>query len=179
MAYPNSSTKTFPENLQDELNNANPNTIADVFRQMALGNMLSAVKVTVTSMTAVAAVPLTTPATFTGATVTIAGLPASTTAEGGDPGVSPTPFPAILVVRTLRVTASGTSGSVGAYIVTDAGGTAIVPPGGASAAVGVALMSDDGTTLTFPNTVTGFVLEYTPRSAVDLISTLFAPFTGQ
>ena len=48
---------------------------------------------------------------------------------------------------------------------TDPSGTAIVPPGGASAAVGIAELSLDGSTITFPNTVTGFVLVYSPRPA--------------
>ena len=50
-------------------------------------------------------------------------------------------------------------------ITINSGGTAIVPPGGASTAVGVALLSDDGTTITFPNTVTGVVIEFVPNSA--------------
>lgn len=69
--------------------------------------------------------------------------------------------------RSLRITASGTGASLGAYILTDSGGTAIVPPGGASAAVGVALISDDGKTITFPNTVTQFTVEYTPGGRSD------------
>lgn len=44
---------------------------------------------------------------------------------------------------------------------------------GAGANVGLALLSDDGKSLTFPTTVTAFVLEYVPRSAVDLASNYY------
>ena len=52
----------------------------------------------------------------------------------------------------------------------------IVPPGGAGAAVGIARLSDDGKTITFPNTVTGFVLHYMPRAETAL-DTQFDPST--
>ena len=76
-------------------------------------------------------------------------------------------LPPLGALTSLRVTASGTAGSLGTYILTDPSGTPIVPPGGASAAVGIAKISDDGKTITFPNTVTGFVLQYMPRASVD------------
>lgn len=58
--------------------------------------------------------------------------------------------------------------SAGARLVTDAGGTA---------AAGVATLSDDGKTLVFETTVTGFVLEYYAKPAVDM-TTAFEPVSG-
>lgn len=75
-----------------------------------------------------------------------------------------------LVVMSARVLASGTAASVGTYMVGDAGSTPTLPTGGASAGVGIASLSADGSTITFPNTVTSVVVQYLPRSA--------APITG-
>lgn len=71
----------------------------------------------------------------------------------------------ILKVTALRVT--GGAAAAGVRIITDSA---------ALAAATVAALSDDGTTLTFEDTVTGFVLEYIPRSAVDMTAlSEFAP----
>lgn len=163
-------TVTFPDTLQNELNDGNLTTIANIIKLMQLGTMLSPIKVTVTGLTATAAPVITTAAFYAAATVT--GVPAA----NEEPAEAV--LPAILAVRTLRVTASGTAASVGTYIVGDAGATPTLPTGGASAGVGIAALSDDGTTITFPNTITAFVLEYVARSAVDL-QTAFAPASGQ
>ena len=72
--------------------------------------------------------------------------------------------PSIIGVSALNLAGDALHGTYG---VTDAGGTAIIPPGGASASMGIAKLSDDGKTITFPNTVTGFVITYYPRAAVD------------
>jgi len=64
--------------------------------------------------------------------------------------------PAIGSIQTLRVTA-GTA-AAGHRNVTDAGGTPSAT---------LATISDDGKTLTFEGNVTGFILTYTPRAAVD------------
>lgn len=148
-----SSTQTTPDTLQLELDKANPNTLADCLRLMKLGTMSKLIKATTGVQTA-----------FT--TLTVAQLLAfaGITAAGID-GVLPTAFKQI---KTLRVVASGTATSVGAYIVTDSGGTAAVPPGGANSGAGVALLSDDGTTLTFPNSVTNVCCEFYPESATAL-----------
>ena len=144
-----SSTTTIVETLGTVLAKSDPNRLADALRQVNLQNFFTPQKLTST-ITANAA-------------PTITQLIQGVTANAGvAPAGSPT---SAMMIKTLRVTASGTAGSVGAYIVTDAGGTAIVPPGGASTAVGVALLSDDGTTITFPNTVTGVVIEFVPNSA--------------
>jgi hypothetical protein len=55
--------------------------------------------------------------------------------------------------------------ATGPYVVTDAGGTAVATT---ATYPGTALLSDDGTTLTFPSAVTGFVLEYQCRSIADV-----------
>lgn len=144
--------------LQQVLNKANLNQLATILQKMKLGNMLNPVKVTVTGLTAAAAIDITTAAVR--AASTIVGLERDT----GDN------LPAILEVKTLRVTGVGTA-ATGPRLVTDAGGTPAAPPTAtayAGASVGLATISDDGKTLTFEGTVTGFVLEYIPRSNTDL-----------
>lgn len=145
------SSTTAELTYQQWLNRANLNLLPTIFQKMKLGNMLSPVKVTVASLTATATPDITSAAVLAAASA-ISGLERET----GDR------LPAILAVKTLRVSTSGTANTVGSYAVTDAAGTALTPT--ASANVGLALLSDDGTTLTFPTTVTGFVIEYIPRS---------------
>jgi hypothetical protein len=55
-------------------------------------------------------------------------------------------------------------------VVSDAGGTALTPTAGAN--VGLALLSDDGKSLTFPSTITAFVIEFVPRSE-NVLSTVW------
>jgi len=159
-------TTTKTRTLRQVLNDANITEVCDAMRTVKLGNRLAHVKVVVTGLTAASAIDVTTAAVKAAATIT------GMTLDTGET------LPPIGHVVTLRVTASGTAASVGTYIVSDASGTALVPPGGASAAVGIALLSDDGKTLTFPNTITAFVLTYVPRnpSAVGASDTAhFAP----
>ena len=73
-----------------------------------------------------------------------------------------------LLVQSIRVVTSGTAGSVGSYLPSDANAVMIVPPGGASVAVGVARVAADGSTITLPNTVTRVVVRYIKKPAVDL-----------
>lgn len=146
------SSTTAEQTYQQWLNKANANLLPTIFQKMKLGNMLSPVKVTVTGLTATTTPDITSAAVRLAATVT--GLERETTEN----------LPAILAVKTLRVTAVGT-GATGPRVVTDSGGTAVAPSSGIA---GVALLSADGTTLTFECTVTGFVLEYIPRSATAL-----------
>lgn len=148
-------TTTVSSKLQHVLDDANPNNIADALRKVKLGHAYSVVKATIAALGATATPDITSDDVLAAATV--AGI---TLADGEN-------LPAIGQVVSLRVTASGTATSLGTYGITDSGGTAIIPPGGASAAMGIAELSDDGTTLTFPNTVTGFVIQYIPRSAED------------
>ena len=144
--------------LQQVLNKANLDQLPTVAQKMKLGNMLNPVKVVVASLSAAQEVDITAAAVRAAATIT--GLERDT----GDN------LPAILAVKVLRVTTSGTANSVGSYAITDglvADVARCVSPA-ASTAVGLALLSDDGTKITFPSTVTGFVLEYIPRSYTDL-----------
>lgn len=156
-------TVTANQTLADVLNKANPNQLGTALQLIKMGRMLNPVKITLAAITAASAVVI------TGfkkgdSTLTInAGLSDLATGDA---------LPKILSVRTLRVTTSGTANSVGSYAVSDAGGTAVSPTAGAN--VGLALLSDDGTTLTFLTTVTGLVLEYIPQSAT-AFSTIFNP----
>lgn len=71
------------------------------------------------------------------------------------------------------LTATETPGA-GTYLVTDAAGATVSPAG--HTIPGLALISDDGKTLTFPVTVDGFTTQYVPRmlSSTDLAA-VFAP----
>jgi hypothetical protein len=138
------------------LNSGSENQLGVLARKLKLGNMLSSIKVTFAALTAAATIDITT-----------AAAKAAGTIDGIDLDTSEN-LPAIGACLALRVTASGTAASLGTYILGDTGATAIIPPGGAGAAVGVAKISDDGKSITFPNTVTGFVLEYMPRAAEPL-----------
>lgn len=148
-------TTTATKTLRKALNDANPNEISDALRKVRLGQVLAPVKVAFAALTAAATIDITTVAAKAAATITPTGL-----LETGEE------LPPIGVVKTLRVTTSGTANSVGSYVVSDAGGTAVSPTAGAN--VGIALLSDDGKSLTFPTTVTGFVIEYMPRGEADL-----------
>lgn len=155
--------------IRDVANAADPNQIADVLRKVRFGDMLTPVKAVVAGLTAAASFDITTALFKTFCTIT------GHTLLAGE-NLSP-----ILHLISLRVVTSGTAGSVGSYVFTDASGTALVPPGGASAAVGLALLSDDGKTITFPNTVTAFTLQYVPRAPASIGSinvTEFAAFSG-
>jgi hypothetical protein len=164
---PAPSTNVYSETIQSELDRGNANTAADCFRKMLLGSMLCRLKAVVTGMTAASTVNITTILTALGAAVvTVTGI----NLQGGDLKV----LPPILALRSLRITASGTAGSLGTYVLSDVGGTAIVPPGGAGAAVGIVTLSDDGTTITFPNTITAFTIEYLGGSNTDM-TTFFEP----
>jgi hypothetical protein len=90
---------------------------------------------------------------------------ALTAADSFDLTAAPLSSSPALVVGTLRVTAA--TANTGVYIVTDSGGTAAAPAGGAP---GVALLSDDGHTVTFPtgSLVTAFVIEYVPTDPVSV-----------
>ncbi len=84
--------------------------------------------------------------------------------------------PPALIIMSARVVTSGTGASVGTYIAGDSAVTPLLPPGGASTAVGIAAMAADGSTITFPNTVTSVIVTYIPRSDSD-ITAAFAPAT--
>jgi hypothetical protein len=138
--------------VQNVLDLGDPDFMSDALARIKAGKKFSTVKVTVTALGATASPDITSAAVLAAAVVSGIDL-----AEGET-------LPPIGLVRSLRVTASGTAASLGTYGITDVGGTPIIPPGGASAAMGIARLSDDGTTLTFPNTVTAFVLIYEPKA---------------
>lgn len=141
-------TTTVNQTVQQQGDLANPNTLADFLRLVALGHFFANLKVTFAALTSAAAQDVTTAAAK--AAATISGLSLDTGEN----------LPAIGVVKTLRVTAG--AAAAGARFVTDAGGTPSTT---------VATLSDDGKTLTFEAAVTGFVVEYQPRSGVDMTAT--------
>lgn len=136
------------------LNAARNGQYDHLLKSAKFGNMLSVAKVVVTGLTATAMVDLTAASTKAAATVTGIDL---------DVGES---LPPVAACRTLRVTASGTSNTVGTYILSDASATMV--DANASARVGIARISDDGKTLAFPTPITAFTIEYEPMAAVDL-----------
>ncbi len=139
-----STTLTQNTTPQNELDRANPNTMADILRLMKLGTMLTPLKRVFTGLTAAAAFDLT-----------------AIDATGETTGPSNPNRLAALSVTTLRVV---TGATVGPRVVTDAGGTPGAP--GASGP-GITTLSDDGKTLTFEAaTVTAFTIEYIPRAQV-------------
>jgi hypothetical protein len=146
-----SVTTTKLATVRDNLNSGNTSLQASAMQTMKIGNRLANVKAVITGLTAAAAIDITTAASKAAATIT--GI---TLATGEN-------LPPIGHVLTLRVTNVG-SGATGPRIVVDAGGAAIAP----NTYAGHALISDDGATLTFEGTVTGFILEYVPRAYVAL-----------
>ncbi len=138
--------------VTEALNDANPNSLPSALQVAQIGTSMKKIKATIAAMTASATPDLT------------AIDPLKITINAGpDDVVQSGVLPPIGHLLSLRVTASGTAGSVGPYVVTDAGGTAAIPPTAtayAGAALGLALIGDDQKTLTFPNTITGFVIEY-------------------
>src|ERR1043165_6708900 len=153
------STATSVRTTKVVLDESNPNELPDAMRKLKPGTVFAPLKRTFSGLTAAASFDLT----------AIDGSGETTGAA------NPNRLPANLV-RSLRCTASGTANSVGAYMVTDAGGTATSPT--ASTIAGIALLSDDGMTITFPTTVTAFIISYMPRtlSATDMAAD-FAPTT--
>lgn len=151
------TTTTRTDTIEQVLKRADPNELPDALRKVDLGQMLTPRKVTFAALSAAAAIDITTAASKAAATVSPA-LPDNVSA-----------LPPILSVISCRVSAVGT-GALGDRHISDAGGTPAAP--GASGP-GIATLSDDGKTLTFEGTVTGFVLEYIPRPATNL-TTKFA-----
>lgn len=145
---------TAKKSLFTVLNEAAQGLFDRALAQVKLGRVLQPVKVTVTGLAAAAAHDITSAATLAGATVD----------QGLDDIAVGEALPPILAVRSLRVTAVGT-GALGPRSVFDSGATPGAP---GATGPGIAKLSDDGTTITFEGTVTGFVIEYIPRSNVDL-----------
>lgn len=142
--------------IKDVLNESDLNELADVLKAIRAGTAFSRVKVVAAGLTAAASFDITT-----------AAFKALSTITGLDLATGET-LPPIGVQLSLQLTASGTAGSLGAYILGDVAATPAIPAGGANVTPGVARLSDDGKTITFPNTVTAFTLSYMPRSFVAL-----------
>jgi hypothetical protein len=149
------TTNSFQGTIQTALDQANPNQLADLLHLVRLGKMTANIKAVVTSLSAAASFDITSAAVFAAAVVT--GL----NSEGGDLAA----LPAIRALRSLRVTASGTTNAVGTYVLTDSSGTGVDP--GNNANVGICKISDDGKTLTFGHTITGFTIEYLGAAQTD------------
>jgi len=138
------------------LNNSDLNTIADVLKKIKAGTMFSRVKVVAAGLTAAASFDITTAAFKALSTITGITLASDET------------LPPIGVPIGLQLIASGTAGSLGTYVLGPVTATPAIPAGGAQVTTGVARLSDDGKTITFPNTVTAFTLLYYPAPAVAL-----------
>lgn len=135
------------------LDSAHLGYIEGALQAVKLGTAQAEIKVVVTGLTAAGTHNITTAAFKSLATIT------------GIELLSGETLPPIGDVRSLRVTAATTASTVGAYGVTDAGGTPVTA--NTSAVMGIATVSDDGKTLGFPTAdVTAFVLRYRPRASV-------------
>jgi len=152
------ATQTRIQDLRQVINDHLPGSVEPALAEVNLGNMLSTIKLVVTGLTAAAAfvIPNIPQTSGSGVTVTWNGI--NLNPDGSDV------IPAVGEVVTLRVTNVGTA-AVGPRVVTDVGGTPGAP--GANGP-GIATISDDGTTITFEGTVTGFILTYQPRSTLPL-----------
>jgi hypothetical protein len=153
------TTTTLVRSLALVLDQALPGELADAMRSLKLGTLVTPLKRVFTGLVASATMDLT-----------------AIDGTGETAGVGNALRLAMLGFLYLRVDASGTAASLGNYIVGPPTSTLLIPPGGANVAVGVARLSDDGKTLTFPNTITGFTVAYIPRilSAAQLAAA-FAP----
>jgi len=160
-----SVTATKKRTVREGLNQGNPAEIALALQKVKSGNMMSTVKAVVTALTALAAVDI------TAASVKAAAVITGITLAAGEN------LPAIGMAMAVRVTASGTAASVGTYILADSAATPLLPPGGANTAVGIASLSADGKTITFPNTVTAFIISYMPRADVSPDATDLQPLS--
>lgn len=143
------------------LNESDLNELADLLAHLKFGTSQARIKVVAAGLTAAASFDITT-AAFK-ALSTITGIDLATGEN----------LPAIGIPVNLQLVASGTAGSLGSYILGDVAATPAIPAGGANVTPGVARLSDDGKTITFPNTVTAFTFTYYPRTAFPLDTTSF------
>lgn len=159
MAITGSVTTTQARTLYKMLIDCDPNYMADLFRQMQLGNMMQTFKVTFVGLTTATAHNITDSGHAAGASGVTVNLP-----SGYPLAEQASALPAIGVLVALR----DTGGATGVYV---AGDTGCTPFDASGSHPGVVKLSDDGTTITFNTTTTGFVIEYIPRSAVALTTT--------
>ena len=131
--------------LREVLNSGAVGITESARKKIKAGDRAAKIKVVVTGLTAAAAINITSAAVKAAAVIT------GITLKTGEN------LPAIGEILTLRVTA-GTA-AAGHRNVTDVGGTP---------AAALATISDNGQTLTFEDTLTAFILTYTPAPAVPL-----------
>ncbi len=135
------TTTTKNTDLRQVLNSGNDNLIADALAKIKAGNILSTIKIVVAALAADASPDITTAAVKAAATITGAVLDTDEQ------------LPAIGKILSLRVTASGTAGSLGNYGVADVAGAAALPQlGPAPAGIGTATLIAG--TVTVDTTVT-------------------------
>jgi hypothetical protein len=152
---------TIRQRLLDAFQNGNPLDMASAAKRLGAGWMQTPLKIVVTGATASASWNLSDLRNGQGGcTITSAKDGTALPSGFAPPPLSGQP-------RSLRVTGSGTSTAVGDYHVTDSGGTMLDPPLMPNTAVGTARCSDNGNTLTFRVTVTGFTLIYMPGPSID------------
>ncbi len=152
------TTTTKTQSFQAAVNVGNLNNIADALREMKAGYCLSPIKLTLSSMTGTAVLKITT------AAVKAKAVAAGSSGITLDTGEN---YPAIGIVKTLRVTTG--NASAGLRSMSDSGDTATTT---------IALLADDGTTITFEDTITGCVLEYYPAPAVVMTADFEPPTQG-
>jgi hypothetical protein len=152
-----SVTATKPTRVRDILNASKEGQMDDAFLKAQMGNMLCPFKFTVTGLVAATTIDITT-AAVAAAAVPGPFTPALTTPD------DITRLPAALGPGSMAVRVTAGAAAAGARLMTDAGGTASAT---------VAVLSDDGKSITFEATVSAFVIYYVPRSATDLLA-LFA-----
>jgi hypothetical protein len=145
------TTETKTQSVRDALNGGDAARIAAAAEYIKLGTVLSPIKAVIAALGATNPVDITTAAVKAAATITGIALK---TGEN---------LPAIGKVVALRVGAGGVA-DAGDRLISDAGGAAAAKGGNVC---GVALLSDDGKTLTFEGNVVAFTIEYYPRPAVD------------
>lgn len=135
--------------VKSGLEQVNPNNAADALRKLHLGLREEGVKVTVASS---AQSPAGRTGTIESPKVTVALAVA-------------TFDPPIAAIKSLRVT---TGAAAGGRLILDAAGTPTTT---------AATISDDGSTLTFEATITGFVISYIPRLSTAELAAKFYPLT--
>lgn len=137
-------TATKVDTVQSALDAANPNNVADCLKLVKLGTMVTPLKRVFTGLTSAAAQDLT-----------------MIDASGETTGPSnPNRQPALVVGAILVTTGAAASGP---RAPTSAAATPTTT---------FATLSDDGKTVTFDNTVTGFTIEYIPRAQTNMQGSL-------
>lgn len=137
-------TTTKANSLQSVLDQGIVAELADALALMKFGTMLTPLKRTFTGLTS-------------GTTFDLTAIDGT----GETAGANNVKRLAALAISALRITAGAANHSP--CLVTDVGGTPTD-----TATISVATLSDDGKTLVFGAAVTGFVIEYIPRSSVDM-----------